>query len=125
VPERDEDLEDVRGFRVDAADGPLGTVSDVTSEHITVKVRRGLARRDELLVQRLLIEDVDPQSRTIRLSPSRAELEDMLGIDPERGLGAWFGGTTSSAQQPFPPTLPGPTGAPDEEPPDGRGLRGR
>jgi hypothetical protein len=115
MPGSTERPEDLHRFRVEAADGPFGTVSEVDAEHLIVRVRHGLGRHDDLLVPRILIEEVDRENKRIRLSASRAEILHMLGVDPQQELGAWFGGVTTSAQQPFPPTLPGPGGAPDDD----------
>jgi hypothetical protein len=115
--------EDLRDYEVDAADGPIGVVSEAGTEHLAVRIRRGMSRHGEVLVPRILIAEVDHESKRIRLSASRAEVQRLGGTEPREGLGAWFGGVSTSAQQPFPPTLPGPEGAPGEGSGDGSGRR--
>jgi hypothetical protein len=116
VPEEEPD--DLRGFHAEADDGALGRISETTHEHLVIRIHRGPGRHDEILVPRILVAEVDREGGRVRLSASRGEIERLHGGDRAgRGLGAWFGGITTTPQQPFPPTLPGPDGAPEEDRP--------
>ena len=100
MPDATEHPNDLHHFQVAAADGPLGTVSEVGAKHLTVRIRHGLGRHDDLLVPQILVEEIDPDNKRVRLSVSRPEILHMHGAESE-GLGAWFGGINTSAQQPF------------------------
>jgi hypothetical protein len=94
---------DVTGFRVEAADGEIGTVDqathDVGRSHLVVDTGPWIFGK-KVVLPAGVVERVDPESETVFVSPTKDEIRDAPKLDPERDasddrfrarLGSYYG----------------------------------